>query len=209
MINNQVSLKKKPGPKPLNPYTEETESYMRTFYNNLSEKDKRLYSAVECLKLPVGNKAYISRLFSCSVNTIIQGITEVLSPELIVENRERKIGGGRKSSIETIANIDKVFLDVVEDFMAGTPMNENIKWLNLSHKDISKKMELKGIKVSVTVVKKLLKKHFFVKRKARKNLPIGSSENRNEQFENIRSIKAEYMNSDNPIISMDSKKKNF
>lgn len=209
MINTEISKPNKPGPKPLSPYTETTETYMRTVYNNLSEKDKRLYLAVECLKLPTGGKAYISKLFSCSVNTIVQGIMEVLSPELIVEKRERKVGGGRKSSIEMIANIDNVFLDVVEDFMAGNPMDENIKWLNLSHKEISKKMELKGIKVSVTVVKKLLKKHYFVKRKARKNLPIGSSENRNEQFENIRSIKAEYMNSENPIISMDSKKKNF
>ena len=207
-MNNQISIPKKPGPKPLKPYTEATETYMKTFYNNLSEKDKRLYSAVECLKLPSG-KTYISRLFSCSVNTIVQGITEVLSPELIVENRERKVGGGRKSSIETIANIDNVFLEVVEDFMAGNPMNENIKWLNLSNKEISKKMELKGVKVSVTVVKKLLKKHSFVKRKASKNLPIGSSYNRNEQFENIINIKAEYMNSDNPIISMDSKKRTF
>ena len=204
-MNNQL----KPGPKPLKPYTEETETYMRTFYNNLSEKDKRLYSAVECLKLPTGSKTYISRLFSCSVNTIVQGIREVLSPELIVENRERKVGGGRKSSIETIANIDNVFLEIVEDFMAGNPMNENIKWLNLSNKEISKKMELKGVKVSVTVVKQLLKKHFFVKRKASKNLPIGSSYNRNEQFENIINIKAEYVNSDNPIISMDSKKRTF
>lgn len=209
MLNTEISKSNKPGPKPLTPYTETTETYMRTVYNNLSEKDKRLYLAVECLKLPTGGKSYISKLFSCSVNTIVQGITEVLSPEHIVENRERKVGGGRKSSIETIANIDNVFLGVVEDFMAGNPMDENIKWLNLSHKEISKKMELKGIKVSVTVVKKLLKKHFFVKRKARKNLPIGSSKNRNEQFENIRSIKAEYMNSDNPIISMDSKKKSF
>lgn len=210
-MNTKISTPKTvvPGRKRLNPYNEETESYMRSFYDNISEKDKRQYSAIETLKLPTGGKAYISSLFSCSVNTIKKGIAEVLSPELVVRGRERKVGGGRKSSIETIINIDDVFLDVVEDFMAGDPMNENIRWINLSHKEISKEMSLKGINVSVTVVKQLLKKHCFVKRKARKNLPIGSSENRDEQFENIRKIKEEYMNSDNPVISMDTKKKSF
>jgi len=54
-----------------------------------------------------------------------------------------------------------------------------------------------------------LKKHGFKKRKALKNQKIGSCENRNEQFENINSIRSEYLQNDNPIISMDSKKKNF
>ena len=87
-------------------------------------------------------------------------------------------------------------------------MDENIKWLNLSNKVIANKMGLKGIKISVTVVKQLLKRNNFVKRKAIKNLAIGISENRNEQFENIAIIKEDYMNSENnPIISMDTKKK--
>jgi hypothetical protein len=206
-MNIKIPYSKKRGPKPIKPYDEKTENYMRLFYNNLSEKEKRQYSAVESLKLPLGGNTYISNLFSCSINTLVKGIREVLKPELIVENRERKIGGGRKSSIEKIENIDNVFLDVVNDFMAGSPMDENIRWLNLSNKEISKKMELKGIKISVTVVKKLLKRNNFVKRKASKNLPVGSSENRNEQFENITIIKDDYMNSENPIISMDTKKK--
>ncbi len=62
--------------------------------------------------------------------------------------------------------------------------------------------------MSTTVVKKLLKEHGFKKRKALKNETIGSCENRNEQFENINSIREEYLQSGNPIISMDSKKKN-
>ena len=61
--------------------------------------------------------------------------------------------------------------------------------------------------IGTKVVKKLLKKHGFKKRKALKNQKIGSCENRNEQFENINSIRSEYLQNDNPIISMDSKKK--
>ena len=65
-----------------------------------------------------------------------------------------------------------------------------------------------GISISHTVVSKLLKKHGFKKRKAFKNKAIGSSENRNEQFENIAVLKKEYQDAGNPVISIDTKKKN-
>ncbi|MBL0701861.1 MAG: hypothetical protein JJV91_00060 [Desulfosarcina sp.] len=61
-------------------------------------------------------------------------------------------------------------------------MNDKILWTNLSHRKIAVKMEEAGISISVTVVKKLLKKYGFTKRKASKSKPIGSSKNRNDQF---------------------------
>jgi hypothetical protein len=48
-----------------------------------------------------------------------------------------------------------------------------IKWTNLGVKEISHKMAEQGISISTTVVKKLLKKHNFKKRKAVKNETIG------------------------------------
>ena len=77
------------------------------------------------------------------------------------------------------------------------------------HKKIAAKMKKKKINISVTVVKKLLKKHGFTKRKAIKSMAIGSSENRNEQFEKIAQLKEQYLLNGNPVVSMDSKKKNF
>ena len=70
-------------------------------------------------------------------------------------------------------------------------------------------MKEERINISVTVVKKLLKKHGFAKRKAFKNMSIGSSKNRNEQFEKIVQLKEQYLLDGNPVVSMDTKKKNF
>ena len=64
-----------------------------------------------------------------------------------------------------------------------------------------------GTKVSVPVVKQLLKKHGYVTRKARKSKAMGSHPDRNRQFENIARLKREYLASDDPIVSMDTKKK--
>ncbi len=198
----------KPGPKRIKPYPEKVEQHIITTYNLLSEKDRRLYLAVEAVKLPKGGISYLSTLVNCSRTIIHDGLKELNEPELIPESGIRKKGGGRKLAMETIPDINEVFLQVIEDSTAGDPMDGDIKWTNLGLKQISKKMANLGVSVSTTVVKKLLKKHKFKKRKALKNETIGSCENRNEQFENIHSIREEYLQNGNPIISMDSKKKN-
>ncbi len=57
--------------------------------------------------------------------------------------------------MEIIENIDEVFLKVIDDYIAGDPMNRKIRWTNLSHKKIAAKMKENEINISVTVVKKL------------------------------------------------------
>jgi predicted GNAT family acetyltransferase len=199
----------KSGPKPLSPYAAEIEKFIKETYLTLSEKDRRAYAAIEALKLPRGGKAYIIELLGCSKNTLVRGITEIKKPDMVVKNRIRKKGAGRKPVIEIIENIDEIFLKVIDDHIAGNPMDERIRWTNLSHKKIAAKMKEAKIIISVTVVKKLLKKHGFTKRKAFKNTPIGTSKNRNEQFEKINQLKEQYIKDGNPVVSMDTKKKNF
>jgi len=201
--------RKKTGPKLLSPYTQEIENLIKNTYLKLSEKDRRTYAAIEALKLPRGGIAYLVRLLGCSRNTILRGIEELSSPasKSDTKNRIRKKGGGRKPCIEIVENIDEVFLKVIDDYIAGDPMNEKIRWTNLSQKQISEKMQQQGIRISVTVVKKLLKKHGFAKRKALKKKPIGTTKHRNEQFENIARLKDKYKKDGNPIISVDTKKK--
>ena len=203
--------RKKPGPKLLSPYTKEIENSIKNTYLQLSEKDRRTYAAIEALKLPRGGIAYLVRLLGCSPNTIKRGIEELSSQasKSDTENRIRRKGGGRKPSIEIVENIDEVFLKVIDDYIAGDPVDEKIRWTNLSQKKIAAKMQEQGIRISVTVVKKLLKKHGFTKRKALKKKPIGTSKHRNEQFENIARLKDKYKKDGNPVISVDTKKKSL
>ncbi len=57
------------------------------------------------------------------------------------------------------------------------------------------------------VVKQLLRKHGYVKRKAQKSRALGQHPDRNAPFENIARLKQEYLASGNPILSIDTKKK--
>jgi hypothetical protein len=127
--------------------------------------------------------------------------------DLINNPRIRNPGGGRNKAIETLPGINQIFLEVIESHTAGSPMDEELKWTNLTRQQIANLLAEKGIKVSVTVVDQLLALHSFRRCKAVKKKACGTSEYRNEQFEKIEELKTEYSAQGEPIISMDSKKK--
>jgi len=191
----------------ITPYEQEIENQMMAFFNTLSEKDKRRYAAIEVLKLPYGGRSYIRDLLNGSFPTIDIGIEELKNNRLSDPNRIRKPGGGRKSSIESIRGIDDLFLKILKDFTAGDPMDEEVKWTHLTSAEIIEAMSAEGIEISKPIVKKLFKRHGYVKRKAFKNIKLGATENRNEQFENIALKKQAYEQQGNPVISVDTKKK--
>jgi hypothetical protein len=86
-------------------------------------------------------------------------------------------------------------------------MNEKIRWIKLTRAEVSEKMREQGVKISRNIVRKLMKKHNLVKRKMQRKKAIGKSADREEQFKNIISEKEKFMQSDNPVISIDTKKK--
>ena len=154
------------------PYSQETENRMQELYNRLPEKNRRLYAGVEASKLERGGVSYIASLFTCSRNTILRGIKE-LGEEDVLKNRNREMGGGRSSVLEKSHDINTIFLHLLKEHTAGEPMDEKVKWTNLSCSDIASLLAKKGFKVSRNIVRKLLKEHGYVKRKAlKKNLQV-------------------------------------
>ena len=149
-------------------YSIEIESDMKKVHDSLNERDKRKYAAIEAKKLGWGGVTYISQILKCDRETVSDGLDELESGAFWETTRVRKEGGGRKCCMDIIPNIDDVFLDVVKDNTAGDPMNEKILWTNLTNNEISEKMKDYGIDISVTVVKQLLAKYNYVKRKLQK-----------------------------------------
>src|SRR5665647_2610826 len=184
-------------------YPNEIEQRMRSFFKTLNEKDRRQYAGLEALKLGHGGQKYISSVLGCHHQTVMTGIDEIVDGTEIPEGRIRKPGGGRKKIIETEENIDKVFFEILNHHTAGSSIDAEIKWTNLSLKEISKAFESKGMNITPHVVKQLLKKHGFVERKMQKTVTMKDCKDRNEQFEKIHELINEYSKSKNPIISID------
>ncbi len=192
-------------------FSTETKEIMCTFYDCLNEKQRRLFAGIEALRVGHGGRKYISEVLGCSRNTVSKGACEISNlPNKVIEKSIRKPGGGRKPyHITWGPELDEKFLEVLRDHTAGDPMNEKIRWTNLKPKNILQALKKDhGIKISRFVIRKLLKKHNYRLRKAQRRITLKSKvENRNEQFENIARIRAEFEESGKPIISMDTKKK--
>src|SRR5277367_6868136 len=87
-------------------------------------------------------------------------------------------------------------------------MRTDVKWTNLSRRQIARRVTELGTPVSRHVVSQLLRKHGYRRRKALKKKTMGPrNPNRNAQFENIARLKKKYLKAGLPVISMDTKKK--
>lgn len=194
------------------PYRPEIEQAMKKYYATLSEKDRRRYAGVEAMKLGVGGKSYIARILGCSEKTVHNGIEELaqLADEPEYDTSIRKSGGGRKRYDERHPNIDEQFLSVLKEHTAGDPMDERVVWTDLTPDEISKFLERDHqVKVSKSVIRKLLKKHNYRRRKAQKKKSMKTVVHRDEQFLNIQRLVTEFKAQGDPIISFDTKKKEY
>jgi hypothetical protein len=102
--------------------------------------------------------------------------------------------------------VKATFDAVLLEHTAGSPMEEGQFWTYLNPREIAEQMELKGIKVSRTVVKKLLKAGGFVRRKSQKTRAMGESKDRNGQFENIKKVVKRHKKKGDAVIRWTQKK---
>jgi len=97
---------------------------------------------------------------------------------------------------------------VLREHTAGDPMREGVKWTELTRREISQRLAERGTPAGRGVVKQSLKRHGYVKRKAQKVKAMGPRHpDRNAQFENIARLKQEHLEAGQPVVSMDTKKK--
>jgi hypothetical protein len=97
-------------------------------------------------------------------------------------------------------------MDIVQEHTAGSPQH-GICWTNLRQPEIAKRVSATGMLVSCRIVRQLLKKHGFVSRQAQKKKSFKQHPERNPQFENITALKTKYLAAGQPVLSMDTKKK--
>src|SRR5215203_4430076 len=86
-------------------------------------------------------------------------------------------------------------------------MRPEVRWTNLSRRQIARRVTELGTRASRDVVSQLLRKHGYRRRKALKKKTMGHHRDRNAQFEKIARLKKRYLKAGLPVISIDTKKK--
>ena len=189
----------------MSPYPRDVERTMRAFYRSLRENDRRRYAAVEAAKLGHGGIEYISQVLGVDPKTIRQGQRDLDDLPDEPASRVRNPGGGRKRKIADDPKIDEDFRKVLVEHTAGSPTEESLIWTDLTKTEIVDLMRNRGSSVSVHIVDQLLDRHAYHERKALRMEPLSRHPDRNAQFETIARLKRAYLDSADPILSMDLK----
>lgn len=172
---------------------------------NLTEKQRRLYLSAEAKTFGYGGVSCISRLSKVSRPTIIQGGKE-LGTTIKDLPRSRKSGGGRKAIYKKQPQILKDLEALIEPITIGDPMSA-LRWTVKSTRNLAEELQKMGYNVSHTVVADMLKLLNYSLQSNKKRHEGGSHPDRNSQFEYINHSCERFFSSYNPVISVDTKKK--
>ncbi len=106
-------------------------------------------------------------------------------------------------------HLGKVFGEIVEHQIAGSPMREKVRWTNLKDSQIVRLFGEKGYSISRFIVKQLTDLAGLAQRKMKKTKTFKEVEERDEQFGRIADLKRDYQARGLPMLSVDTKKKEF
>jgi len=171
----------------------------------LNEQQKRIYLAAESKYLGRGGKTKIERLAGVSHNTINKGIKEIDSGKPIVYDQQlRKKGGGRKRKIteEVWTHIERF----IEPYTRGEPQSP-LQWVSKSLRNIEAELKKQGLNISYRIVGESLKEKGFSLQANRKTFEGKGHKDRNAQFEFINRRVECYFSEQQPVISVDAKKR--
>jgi Rhodopirellula transposase DDE domain len=177
---------------------------------HLDERSIRLVLASDALSLGRGGKVLVSKASGVSRSTIDIGISELYKPvvgaEFGVMPRIRKAGGGRKKVVFNDDGIIAVIEDIVAPHTMGNPMNP-LRWTSKSFRKISKVLKDKGYNISHETTGKILKSLGYSIQQNKKTDEGGKHVDRDAQFLHINDTAAAFLKTQQPVISVDCKKK--
>ena len=178
----------------------------------LDEKQKRILYGVAAEVLGHGGTATVHEITGASRNTITNGIKEADSEVTVSPNdrnsyRIRKPGAGRKTAKEKNPGLYQKIEEIVQSSTYGSPM-KTITWTTLSLRKIASQLAEYGYHVSQNIVSRALDQLGYSKQQNQKNLQVGKPHpDRDAQFRFIDAKATEFLEAGDPVISVDTKKK--
>jgi transposase len=177
----------------------------------LDEKQLRLYVAVEAMVLGRGGISLASQATGVSRPTITTGCKELVELDAAksVPNamgRVRKMGGGRKRTIDLDGTLRSDLEGLIEPVTRGDPESP-LRWTCKSMRKLADELKRMGHKTSHRMVAELLREMGYSLQANRKTLEGSDHPDRNAQFEYIHKKVKEFQSCGQPVVSVDTKKK--
>ena len=177
----------------------------------LDERLRRLVAAAESEVIGYGGVSIVSRATGVSRRAIATGIQELRQSSFppkgsALRQRVRKPGGGRKKTVDKDPTLPAELERLVEPTTRGDPESP-LRWTCKSVRNLAEELNQKGHRVSYQIVADLLHAMEYSLQANRKTLEGTAHPDRNAQFEYIDGKVRQWLASGQPVISVDTKKK--
>ena len=178
----------------------------RALAGELNERQRRLWAASEARSVGRGGIAAVARATGMAVETVRIGIRELDSGERLEPGRVRRHGGGRKPLTETDATLLEDLERILEADTRGDPESP-LRWTAKSVRQLAGALRELGHRVHFATVAKLLRQLGYSLQANRKTREGAAHPDRDAQFEHINATAKAAIAAGEPVISVDTKKK--
>lgn len=182
------------------------EAFFATVTPLLDERQTRVVAGAAARMLGRGGIAAVARSAEMSRSTVVTGTREVDSGDVAPSGRIRRPGGGRKRSIDKDPDLLLELDDLVSPEARGDPMSP-LRWTSKSTYTIAAALRAKGFDIGPTLVGELLHEMGYSLQGTSKQKEGSAHADRDAQFRHINATAVAFMSDDQPVVSVDTKKK--
>jgi hypothetical protein len=192
--------------------TEDDEKKVKERYEAIkpflrNELLKRIFAATEAKVLGYGGVSLLNRITGIDRESISRGIKELDDPMAAEMAGIRKSGGGRKNITEIYPGIKDILEEMLDDETCGDPESA-LKWTSKSLHKLEEGLDKKGYSVSYkTIYKLLLEMDYSMQGNVKMVEGNSQHPDRDDQFRHINKMVDEFQKNGQPVISIDTKKK--
>jgi Rhodopirellula transposase DDE domain len=176
----------------------------------MDERMRRQWAAAEARAYGWGVVNTVSIATGLSSHTIRKGVRELetlaLHPHTPLPQRLRAVGAGRKRCTEANPELAVALERLVDPVTRGDPQSP-LRWTCKSTTQLARELTRQGHPVSAATVGRLLKAAGYSLQSNRKTKEGGDHPDRNAQFEHINATVLAFQKGGQPVISVDTKKK--
>jgi hypothetical protein len=171
----------------------------------LNERSRRLFAAAEAKTAGYGGIAVTSRATGIARSTIGRGLKDLTAPDTL-SGVVRRPGSGRPALTDTDPTLLEDLRHILEPATMGDPMRP-LLWVSKSHEKLAAALRAMGHKIKKSSIPKMLVLLKYRRQVNRKNLEGTRNPDRNAQFEHINAEVIATQAAGQPVISIDTKKK--
>ena len=178
----------------------------RTLLPTFSERMRRLWAGTEARAIGHGGIAVVTRATGLARNTVVRGLKELDEDSPLDPSRVRRAGAGRKRKAVLNPSLKDALERLVEPVTRGDPESP-LRWTSKSTRVLARELNADGYSVSHVLVADLLHELEYSLQANRKTMEGSSHPDRDAQFEYINAEVRRRMTAGQPVISVDTKKK--